>query len=517
MSPARPAIPADADRFLRDTEAVVGKKHVLTCVADQSGFLKDWRGRYSSDALAVVLPANTSEVSQVVRLCATCGLSVVPQAGNTGMTGGAIALDGKRSVVVNVSRMNRVREVDVDNNSMIVDAGCILENVWVAAEENKRLFPMLLGSVGSCEIGGLVSTNAGGTGVLRYGNMRDLVVGLEVVLPDGSVWNGLRALRKDNFGYDLKQFFIGAEGTLGIVTAAVLKLFPRLNSGATAMVSLPSVECAVSLLTHTRSMVGERAEAFEVMSREQLEIVLRHSPQRSSPVAIETPWYVILEVADSTPDWDAQSRLEEVLALTLEDGLVVDGFIFIGTALGFGVVSLNYEIGTAVRMGPGYMPLMLVMILGSLGVWVAFNGLRKLASGNETPGLRPVPWKGIALVVLALIMFGELAHGLGLVPVVFICTSVVAFASARNSFLQSLFIAAVMSLVCWAIFKVGLGVVSSAFSSVRSWACCLASALRQPSPCCSRSRLLLARHRADHAFRYLLRRTIWRLDNGHPH
>lgn len=310
--------------FTEAASALVGAKYVLTDEAETAPYRSDWRGRYRRDALAVVFPGSTEEVSGIVRLCHRMALTIVPQSGNTGLTGGAVPAADGASVLLNVSRLTRVRGLDLANNSLAVDAGCILADVRAVADENDRLFPMLLGSVGSCEIGGLVSTNAGGTGVLRYGTMRELVLGLEVVLPDGRIWSGMRGLRKDNSGYDLKQLFIGAEGTLGIVTGAVLKLHPKPRSFATAMVALASVEAAIALLQLAQGRIGNRIEAFEVMSRSQLEVVLRHHPGFTSPLPVEHPWYVMVEVADGVAESGIDALLEGVLEQALTDGLIAD-------------------------------------------------------------------------------------------------------------------------------------------------------------------------------------------------
>jgi FAD/FMN-containing dehydrogenase len=318
---------ADANHFLEQAAGLIGTRNVLTEAGDTAGFLGDWRGRYRGEALAVLQPATTAEVAALVELCLKQRLAMVPQAGNTGLTGGAVPPGDRPAVILNISRLNRIRDVDPLNNSLVAEAGCILANVRTVAEEHKRLFPMLLGSVGSCEIGGLVSTNAGGTSVLRYGNMRELVLGLEVVLPDGRVWNGLKALRKDNSGYDLKQLFIGAEGTLGIVTAAALKLFPQLVASGTAMVALADVKSAVELLRLLQERVGQCIEGFEIMSREQIEVVLAHSAGRSSPMPLEAPWYVLIELADSTLDWDPLQQLERTLGEALERALITDAVV----------------------------------------------------------------------------------------------------------------------------------------------------------------------------------------------
>jgi FAD/FMN-containing dehydrogenase len=317
----------DRAPLLARAAEIVGPGRVLVEPSDTDGYQRDWRGRYKGEALAVFMPANTREVAALVRLCRELRVAIVPQGGNTGLVGGAIARGDRPSVLLNVSRLNRIREVDVRNDSMVVDAGCILANIRTAAEEHDRFFPMLMGSVGSCEIGGLVSTNGGGTGVLRYGNMRELVMGLEVVLPDGAVWDGLKALRKDNSGYDLKHLFIGAEGTLGIVTAVVLKLFPRPIVSATAMVAVEGVAQAVDLLHFIQTRIGQRIEAFEIISREQVEIVVKHGPGLSSPMPLEQPFYILFEVADSVPDWHPVQEVERVLESAFEQGLIVDAVV----------------------------------------------------------------------------------------------------------------------------------------------------------------------------------------------
>jgi FAD/FMN-containing dehydrogenase len=317
----------DRNALLEKAKAIIGPTRVLTEKQDVEGYQKDWRNRYFSQSLAVLLPGSTAEVSALVKLCSDMRVAIVPQGGNTGLTGGAIAPDDRPSVIINVSRLNRVREIDILNNSITVDAGCILAHVRTFAEENNRLFPMLLGSVGSCEVGGLISTNAGGTGVLRYGNMRDLILGLEVVLPEGNIWEGLRALRKDNTGYDLKQLFIGAEGTLGIVTAAVLKLFPLMTASATAIVALDSVQQAVDLLRFLQEQIGNSIEAFEIMSKEQIKIVIQHGHGLQSPIQLDSPWYVLIEIADSSTNWDPVAQMEEALEASMEAGLILDAVV----------------------------------------------------------------------------------------------------------------------------------------------------------------------------------------------
>ncbi|HEY8888027.1 MAG TPA: FAD-binding oxidoreductase, partial [Gallionella sp.] len=262
-------------------------------------YCTDWRGRYSGIALAVVFPSNTQQVAEVVKLCAANQIAIVPQGGNTSLCGGSVPLPQGEQVVLNLSRMNLVRAIDPTNYTMTVEAGCKLADVREAAEKNNRFFPLgLTATQKFCEIGGNLSTNAGGINVLRYGNARDLVLGLEVVLPDGRIWNGLRSLRKDNSGYDLKHLFMGAEGTLGIITAAVLKLFPRPQAEATACVAVRDPAAAVALLSHLRATCGDKISAFEIISRSSLDLVFRHMPDTREPFTEKHGWIVITQLAD---------------------------------------------------------------------------------------------------------------------------------------------------------------------------------------------------------------------------
>jgi FAD/FMN-containing dehydrogenase len=284
--------------------AIAGNDAVLTG-EPAAPYCSDWRGRYSGNALAVVFPSNTQQVAEIVRLCAAHQISIVPQGGNTSLCGGSVPLAqsaGGRQIVLNLSRMNRIRAFDAINYSMTVEAGCKLADVREAAEKNNRLFPLgLTATQKYCEIGGNLSTNAGGINVLRYGNTRDLVLGLEVVLPDGRIWNGLRSLRKDNSGYDLKQLFIGAEGTLGIITAAVLKLFPRPQAAATACIAIADPDVAVRLLAHVRANCGDMLSSFEIISRSCLDLVLKHTPDTREPFTGKHEWIVITQLADVMP------------------------------------------------------------------------------------------------------------------------------------------------------------------------------------------------------------------------
>lgn len=288
--------------LLDSLRGAVGSSHVLVSAEDTANYLRDWRGRYQGKALCVVLPGTTAEMAEVVRLCAAAHVAMVPQGGNTGLCGGATPIgvggDLNGEVVIGLKRCNRIRAIDTDNNTMTVEAGCTLHAVREAANEAGRLFPLSIASEGTATIGGCLSTNAGGVQVLRYGNMRDLTLGVEVVLPDGRIWNGLRGLRKDNTGYDMKHLFIGAEGTLGLITAAVLKLFPLPCAQATAWVAVESPAAAVSLLSKLRMDFGDRVTAFELVGRTALDLVLRHIPATRQPLEQPSDWQVLVELSE---------------------------------------------------------------------------------------------------------------------------------------------------------------------------------------------------------------------------
>lgn len=292
--------------FVAALRAIVGDAHVLTAEHDVAAYTSDWRGRYRGDALCVVRAASAEQLADVVRCCAESNVAMVPQGGNTSLCGGATPRGGE--VLVSLNRLNRIRAVDADNSTLTVEAGCTLQAVQDAAAAADRLFPLSIASEGSATIGGCLSTNAGGVQVLRYGNARDLVLGLEVVLSDGRVWNGLRGLRKDNTGYDLKQLFIGAEGTLGFITAAVVKLFPAPRSIATAWAAVDSPQQAVRLLNHLRKTVGERVTAFELIGETALALVMQHIPNARPPLQDGGAWQVLVELSDS-----AQSPLDDLL------------------------------------------------------------------------------------------------------------------------------------------------------------------------------------------------------------
>ena len=310
--------------------ALIGDRNVLTSAQDTAPYTVDWRRQYHAQALCVLRPVSTAEVAALVGLCAREGVAVVPQGGNTGLCGGSVPTGARREVVLSLSRLNRIRELDTLNDTMTAEAGCVLASVQRAADEAGRLFPLSLAAQGSCQIGGNLSTNAGGVNVLRYGNAREQVLGLEVVLPDGRVWDGLRALRKDNTGYDLKQLFLGAEGTLGVITAAVLKLHPKPTASVTAWVAVQSPERAVALLAQLRRHVGERISAFELVSRRCLEAVLKHAPATRDPLPRVHPWHVLVEIADTGEAGALAAQVERAISACAD--LVDDAVIATSTS-----------------------------------------------------------------------------------------------------------------------------------------------------------------------------------------
>jgi len=285
--------------------------------------LTEWRDRWSGTTPLMVIPASTAEVAAVVGICAASGVAITPQGGNTGLVGGQIP---QGEILLSTERMRAVRDVDAFDDVIVAEAGVTLAAVHAAAETVNRRFPLSVASEGSATIGGLVSTNAGGTAVLRYGNMREQVLGLEAVLPNGEIWNGLKRLRKDNSGYDLKQLLIGAEGTLGVVTAASLKLQPLLPSRAVAFVGLESPKAAIRLLARAKEASGGGLEAFELISRQGVELAIKNIPGQREPMESRHPWYVLIETASAEPG-SAEAAMERILAAALEQALIGDAVI----------------------------------------------------------------------------------------------------------------------------------------------------------------------------------------------
>ncbi|MBF5096046.1 FAD-binding oxidoreductase [Azospirillum sp. INR13] len=297
----------------------------MTSKIDLEGATEDWRGRYRGPALCLVRPANAEQVAAVVRCCARRGIPLLPQGGNTSLCGGATPWEtGPAPVILNLARMRAVRGIDPVNSTMEVEAGCVLATVQEAAAAAGRLYPVSLGAEGSCQIGGTIATNAGGTSVLRYGNTRDNVLGLEVVLADGTIWSGLYGLRKNNTGYDLKHLFIGSEGTLGIITAATLKLHPLPTRHAVAWVGMADPADALTLLTRVQERCGARLSAFEMINRLQLDLVVEQVPGRRSPIGTPADWHVLIELSDNSDGDALDMELQLILEDAFGDGLLTD-------------------------------------------------------------------------------------------------------------------------------------------------------------------------------------------------
>ena len=370
-------------------QGIVGAAHVLTDPAEIQPFVTDWRGRFVGSAQCVVRPANTTEVAAVVRACLETGAPIVPQGGNTSLCGAATPDAAGQAVVVSLSRLNRIAAVDAKNNTISVEAGCTLAAVQAAAREVDRLFPLALASEGTCQIGGNLSTNAGGVQVLRYGNTRELTLGLEVVLPNGEIWDGLRGLRKDNTGYDLKQLFIGAEGTLGIITGAVLKLFPLPKSQTTCWLNLASPVAAVDLLNQAKIAFDGQLTAFELVSETALGLVLKNIPDTLRPASV-SPWYVLAELSDTS-----SYAVEYWLHARLEAGEVLDAVIAqsetqaaklwslrenISEAQKIEGISIKHDIAVPVSAIPAFLA------QADAALAAAFPGIRVVAFGHVGDG-----------------------------------------------------------------------------------------------------------------------------------
>ena len=318
--------PVDNTTFLRQLQTLLGATDVLTGT-DAQPHLQDWRKRYRGQALCVARPGTTAEVAAVVRACAAAGVAIVPQGGNTSLVGGATPEPAGHSIVLSLQRMDRVRRMDVANQTITVEAGCILQQLQQTAADAGWLFPLSMGSEGSCTIGGNLGTNAGGTQVLRYGNTRELCLGLEVVTPQGEVLDMLSGLRKDNTGYDLRDLYIGSEGTLGVITAATLRLYPQPRAQLTAWAAVPSVQAATELLNLARERLGASLTGFEMMAQFALELVDRHFPQLRVPLYQDTPYCVLLENSDQESEEHARALFESLLESAMEQGCVTDAIV----------------------------------------------------------------------------------------------------------------------------------------------------------------------------------------------
>ena len=379
-----PAVPA---AILDRIKAIVGPGGYLEEAVDLAPYVCELRGRFHGKTPLLARPKSAEDVAAIVTICAENGIPIVPQGGNTGLMGGAIPREAGTEVLLSLARLNQVRAVDPANDTITVEAGCVLADVQAAAAVADRLFPLSLAAEGSCQIGGNISTNAGGINVLRYGNARELVLGLEVVLPDGRLWDGLRGLRKDNTGYDLKQLFIGGEGTLGIITAAVLRLFPRPRDVQTALVAVGDVATACDLLASLRRRSGGRVDAFELISAATLELVLRHIPGCTDPLAGQHPWYVLAALSTSAEGETLRPVLEDTLARAHDSGGIRDAVIAESTAQARALWRLRESIPEAERHDGASIKHDVSVPISRI---VEFMSRAEAAVRTELPGVRPV-------------------------------------------------------------------------------------------------------------------------------
>ena len=375
--------------FLAQVRAIVGENAVTTDANDMAPYLEERRGLYVGKAAAIVRPGSTTEVAAVMKLAHETRTIVVPQGGNTGLVGGQTPDQSGEAIVLNLSRMNVVRALDAENNTLSVDAGVTLAAAQEAAASASRLFPLSLASEGTCQIGGNLATNAGGTAVLHYGNARDLVLGLEIVLADGRVWDGMRGLRKDNTGYDLKQIFLGSEGTLGIITGAVLKLFPSPKSRATAIAAVPSPAAAISLLRHIEAESGGAITSFELMPRIGIEMVCAHVPVTRDPLSVPSPWYVLVELSSGSNGDELNALLERSLASAVEQAWVSDAVVAQSDTQRAAFWQVREAMSDAQRHEGGSIKHDVSVPISNI---TRFLERAIEAVQSELPGIRPVPF-----------------------------------------------------------------------------------------------------------------------------
>jgi len=392
---------------LEDIKQILGPGGFLETAADMAPYLTDWRGRHTGKAALVALPKSTAEVAALVKACHHAGIAMVPQGGNTGLVQGGVPDTSGREIVISLKRMNKILTVDPAANTATVEAGVVLAALQQAAADQSRLFPLSLGAEGSCQIGGNIATNAGGIHVMRYGPMRDLVLGLEVVLPSGEVWDGLKALGKDNTGFDLKQLFIGSEGTLGIITKATLKLFPAPKAIETAIIGGNDLRDMLAILTRLQDGFGERVTAFEIFPRSALEMVLGHIPGCRDPFSRAHAWYGLVDLWDTTPAPDLGDRLQQALASCLKQELAEDAVVANSLAEGKAFWKLRETIAEAQKAdGDGIkhdvsVPLGAIpefIELADAAVEKIIPGFKRLAFGHAGDGnihYDPCPPEGV--------------------------------------------------------------------------------------------------------------------------
>ena len=377
------AAQSSLDRFA----AIVGEKYAIRDAGQMAPFLHEPRGLYEGRAALVLKPGSTKEVSEILKLAQETKTAIVPQGGNTGLVGGQIAFDA-RAVVVSTVRLDKIREVDAATNSMTCEAGVVLARAQEAASAHDRLFPLSLGAEGSCTIGGNLATNAGGTQALSYGVARDLVLGLEVVLAGGRVWHGLKKLKKDNTGYDLRHLFIGSEGTLGIITAAALKLFPAPRSSATAFAGVASPQDALALLNFMQARFGTALTSFELIARRGIEFATKHLPGAREPLAASHPWYVLVEI--SSPNIErVRAMLETALTEAAENNVVRDATIAASEAQRLAFWNMRTGLAEVQKPEGGSIKHDISVPVGSVPALIEQAGA---AVEKLIPGARPVPF-----------------------------------------------------------------------------------------------------------------------------
>lgn len=368
---------------------IVGPKGVVDDANDMAPYLVERRDLYRGRTPLVLKPASTAELSALMKIAHETGTKIVPQGGNTGLVGGQIPFESGEEIVLSLARMNRVLALDAENNTLTVEAGVTLAAAQAAAEAAGRLFPLSLASEGSCQIGGNLSTNAGGTAVLRYGNARELVLGLEVVLADGRIWSALTGLRKDNTGYDLKQLFLGSEGTLGIIAAAVLKLFPKPRAVETAFAAVPDVASAVSLLRLAEEKAGGLVTGFELMPRIGIDFVTKHLPDAVDPLAAPSPWYVLIELSSGGEDDALRIALETALGAAMEKGLVADAALARSETQRADFWRLRESMSDVQRLEGGSIKHDVSVPVSAVAEFIA---RATAAVEARLPGIRPVPF-----------------------------------------------------------------------------------------------------------------------------
>ncbi len=370
-------------------QEIIGDANVLISDDDKAPFLVEWRDKFKGATPMVLRPGSTAEVAECVKLAAEHDLKLVPQGGNTGLVGGQIPNPDSTEIVLSLCRLNKIRSIYPDGYTITVDAGITLQAIHDVAEKHDRLFPLTLASQGSCEIGGNIATNAGGTAVLSYGNTRDLVLGLEVVLANGEVWEGLRTLRKDNTGYDLKQLFIGSEGTLGIITGASLKLYPAPASIEIALVALDSPEKALSLLSLAKNHAGSMLTGFELMPQSGMQFVCEHMEQSRFPFEAQHPWYVLIEISAGTKDIDLAGLTETIFTEAFESELLRDGLLAQSKAQGEDFWRLRHGLSEAQKFEGGSIKHDVSVPVAKVP---AFLKEAIAAVQEAVPGCRPVPF-----------------------------------------------------------------------------------------------------------------------------